>query len=103
MGIIGFAVGIPLIAYVVSPALTRREKTWVDVGGVNEVSVDEPSQLEYIATIRDGYVETKTQTDRLPPFLQCARTSDAGIHGIEGISISNVPATAVCSMPRGMS
>ena len=60
MGVIGFALGIPLIVYVISPALKRREKTWVDVGGVNEVPVGEPAQLEYIATIRDGYVETKT-------------------------------------------
>jgi len=60
MGVIGFSLGIPLIAYVVSPALKRREKTWVDVGSVNEVPVGEPAQLEYIATIRDGYVETKT-------------------------------------------
>ena len=60
MGVIGFALGIPLIGYLISPALKRREKTWVDVGNVNEVPVGEPAQLEYIATIRDGYVETKT-------------------------------------------
>jgi menaquinol-cytochrome c reductase iron-sulfur subunit len=61
MVVLGFAVGIPLVGYVMSPALKRREKTWVDVGGVNEVPVGEPAQLEYIATIHDGYVETKTQ------------------------------------------
>ena len=60
MGVIGFALAVPLVGYVVSPALKRREKTWVDVGSVNEVPVGEPAQLEYIATIRDGYVETKT-------------------------------------------
>lgn len=60
MGVIGFALAVPLIGYVISPTLKRREKTWVDVGDVNEVPVGEPAQLEYIATIRDGYVETKT-------------------------------------------
>jgi menaquinol-cytochrome c reductase iron-sulfur subunit len=60
MGVIGFALAVPLVSYVVSPALKRREKTWVDVGSVNEVPVSEPAQFEYIATIRDGYVETKT-------------------------------------------
>ncbi len=61
MGVIGFALGIPLVGYVVAPALKRRQKTWVDVGGVNEVPVGEPAQLDYIATIQDGYIETKTQ------------------------------------------
>ena len=60
MGVIGFALAVPLVGYVVSPALKRREKTWVDVGSVNEVPVGETAQLENIATIRDGYVETKT-------------------------------------------
>ena len=55
MGVIGFALAVPLVSYVVSPALKRRQKTWVDVGGVNEVPVGEPAQLEYIATIQDGY------------------------------------------------
>ena len=60
MGVIGVGLAVPLVGYLISPALKRREKTWVDVGGVNEVPVGEPAQLEYIATIRDGYVETKT-------------------------------------------
>ena len=42
MGVIGFALAVPLIGYVVSPTLKRREKTWVDVGDVNEVPVGEP-------------------------------------------------------------
>jgi quinol---cytochrome c reductase iron-sulfur subunit, bacillus type len=93
MGVIGFALGIPLIAYIISPALKRREKTWVDVGSVNEVPVGEPAQLEYIATIRDGYVETKThkaiwamkQSDGqvtayspMCPHLGCGYTWDGG-------------------------
>lgn len=60
MAVIGVALAVPLVSYVVAPALKRREKTWVDVGGADEVPVGEPAQLEYIATIRDGYVETKT-------------------------------------------
>jgi menaquinol-cytochrome c reductase iron-sulfur subunit len=60
MGIIGLGLAVPLVGYVISPALKRREQTWVDVGGVDEGPIGEPTQREYIATIRDGYVETKT-------------------------------------------
>jgi len=59
-GVIGLGLAVPLVGYLISPALKRRENTWVDIGSVNEVPVGEPAQLEYIATIRDGYVETKT-------------------------------------------
>ncbi len=59
-GLIGLSLAIPLVEYVISPALKRREKPWVEVGGVDELAPGEPKQLEYVATIRDGYLETKT-------------------------------------------
>ena len=60
-GVIGLSLAIPLVGYVISPALKRRDKPWVEVGGVSDLTAGEPKQLEYVATIRDGYVETKTQ------------------------------------------
>jgi menaquinol-cytochrome c reductase iron-sulfur subunit len=59
-GFIGLGLAVPLIGYVVSPALKRRMQSWVEVGTVDELSVGEPTQLEYVATIHDGYVETTT-------------------------------------------
>jgi menaquinol-cytochrome c reductase iron-sulfur subunit len=59
-GFIGLGLAVPLIGYVVSPALRRRMQSWVEVGTVDELSVGEPKQLEYVATIHDGYVETTT-------------------------------------------
>lgn len=58
-GLIGVSLAIPLVGYVVSPALKRRDKPWVEVGRVDELTAGEPKQLDYVATIRDGYVETK--------------------------------------------
>lgn len=58
-GLIGMSLAIPLVGYVVSPALKRRNKPWVEVGGVDELTAGVPKPLDYIATIRDGYVETK--------------------------------------------
>lgn len=60
-GLIGVSLAIPLVGYVVSPALKRRDKAWVEVGGVDELTAGVPKPLDYIATIRDGYVETKMQ------------------------------------------
>ncbi|HEY7533237.1 MAG TPA: Rieske 2Fe-2S domain-containing protein, partial [Nitrospiraceae bacterium] len=60
-GIIGFSLAIPLVGYVISPALKRRAQSWVDVASVDELSVGEPKQLDYMATVQDGYLETKAQ------------------------------------------
>lgn len=56
-GLIGLGWGIPLVGYVVSPALTRREQRWVDVGGVADSSLGEPRQLDHVTTLRDGWLE----------------------------------------------
>ncbi|MEX5213468.1 MAG: ubiquinol-cytochrome c reductase iron-sulfur subunit [Nitrospiraceae bacterium] len=60
MAVIGVGLAVPLVGYVVSPALKRRKQTWVDIGSVDELPSGEPAQRDYVATIRDGYVETKT-------------------------------------------
>ena len=55
------ALPIPLLGYVISPALKRRERAWVDVGGVGDVPVGEPKQLDHVTTIQDGYLQTRSQ------------------------------------------
>ncbi|MEW6544653.1 MAG: ubiquinol-cytochrome c reductase iron-sulfur subunit [Nitrospirota bacterium] len=58
-GFIGAGLAVPLLGYVVSPAFTRREKPWVPVGRVDDLPVGEPKQLDYITTLKDGWMETK--------------------------------------------
>ena len=60
VGLIGTSLAVPLVKYVISPALKRRDKPWVAVGEVGELTAGQPKQLEYVATIRDGYLEAKT-------------------------------------------
>ena len=60
-GFIGLGLAIPLVGYVISPALKRRRQPWVDVGAVDALPTGVPSQLEYVATVQDGYHETKTE------------------------------------------
>jgi menaquinol-cytochrome c reductase iron-sulfur subunit len=60
-GFIGLGLAIPLVGYLISPALKRRAQSWVDVAATDDLATGAPKQLEYVATIRDGYLETKTQ------------------------------------------
>ena len=60
-GFIGLSLAVPLVGYVISPTFKRRVQSWVDVASVNELPAGIPKQLEYVATVRDGYLETKTQ------------------------------------------
>jgi len=54
-GAIGISVGVPLIGYVSSPALKRRETSWVEVGPTDALPVGEPEELEYTVTVKDGW------------------------------------------------
>ena len=60
-GFIGVSLAVPLVGYLISPAFKRRALTWVDVGASDELATGVPKQLEYVATLQDGYHETKTQ------------------------------------------
>lgn len=60
-GVIGLSLAVPLVGYVISPAFKRRVQSWVDVAALDELSVGKPKQVDYVATVQDGYLETKTQ------------------------------------------
>jgi quinol---cytochrome c reductase iron-sulfur subunit, bacillus type len=58
--LIGLGLAFPLIGYVISPAFKRRKQPWVNVAAAADLSTGVPKQLEYVATVQDGYHETKT-------------------------------------------
>jgi menaquinol-cytochrome c reductase iron-sulfur subunit len=60
-GLIGLSLAVPLVGYLISPALKRRKQQWVDVASAAELQSGVPKQLEYVATVQDGYLESKTQ------------------------------------------
>ena len=60
-GLISGALAIPLLGYVVSPALKRRAQPWVDVGSVDDVPPGEPKQLDHVTTIQDGYLKSQSE------------------------------------------
>ena len=59
--VIAAGLAVPLVGYVISPAFTRREQRWIDIGRENDLAVGEPKQLDYVTTLRDGWMETKVQ------------------------------------------
>lgn len=60
-GVVGMGLGVPLIGALVSPAFSRRRREWVDVGSVEDLPIGRPTQLDHVTTIRDGWMETKSQ------------------------------------------
>ena len=60
-GFIGLSLTVPLVGYLISPAFKRRTQAWVDVAAAGELATGVPTQLEYVATLQDGYHETKAQ------------------------------------------
>ncbi len=55
MGVIGVGLAVPLIGYVASPALKRRESSWNDVGPIDKLISGEPEELEFVNTVKDGW------------------------------------------------
>lgn len=53
--LVGAAVGLPLAAYTVLPALKRQETTWSDAGPVSGLSPEQPKELEVVIAIKDGW------------------------------------------------
>lgn len=55
--VVGVGLAVPLIGSLISPAFTRRRRTWVDVGPVDELPAGRPAQLDHVTTVRDGWLE----------------------------------------------
>ncbi len=60
-GVIGFGLGVPLAGYVSSPALKRREPSWVEVGPTDGLQAGQPEELEYTRTVQDGWRTTASK------------------------------------------
>jgi menaquinol-cytochrome c reductase iron-sulfur subunit len=58
--LIGFSLAVPLIGYVISPALRPRKNAWVPVAKIEELPVDKPKSLDYTMAVKDGWQEKQT-------------------------------------------
>jgi len=57
-GLIGLAVGGPLVGYTILPALKRQKAEWNDVGSVESLEPGIPKEMECIHSISDGWQKT---------------------------------------------
>jgi len=60
MGFIGLALSIPLVGYVISPALRRQERDWAEAGSLKEVTSGDPQPLSIVVTTQDGWIRAAT-------------------------------------------
>jgi menaquinol-cytochrome c reductase iron-sulfur subunit len=58
LGLIGLALSIPLVGYVISPAFRRQAQDWADAGALDELKAGVPRELSYVVTVQDGWLKT---------------------------------------------
>jgi len=52
-------VGIPLIGYLLSPALKRTTAEWIQLGPLSDFSIGTPSQVVFTRFRKDGWIERR--------------------------------------------
>lgn len=57
-GLIGLAMAIPLVGYIVSPSFRRRPEEWLELGLLNNLEKGEPLELSSMVTVDDGWMKT---------------------------------------------
>lgn len=60
-GLIGVALGIPLVGYAVSPATTKKEQHWVELGSTSDFKPLTPTKVEFDVVRKDGWIEEQTK------------------------------------------
>lgn len=60
-GVIGAAIGLPAIAYVVGPALTKAADTWIRLGAVSKVELGNPTLFKTIIETQTGWINAEEE------------------------------------------
>ena len=57
--LIGATLGIPAVAYVISPSLRRNDRdTWISLGLLEAVSLNAPTLFQFTRTVENGWEKT---------------------------------------------
>ncbi len=59
--VIAMAVGFPLVAYTILPALKRRKPEWADAGSLESVQPGVPMELDLVLSVTDGWQKTTSK------------------------------------------
>ena len=60
-GVIGAAIGLPAIAYVVGPALAKATDTWIRLGTVNKVELGTPTLFKTMIQTQTGWINAEEE------------------------------------------
>ena len=60
-GVIGAAIGLPAIAYVVGPALQKETDEWIRLGSVNKVEVNIPALFKTVIEKQTGWINAEEE------------------------------------------
>jgi quinol---cytochrome c reductase iron-sulfur subunit, bacillus type len=60
-GLIGAAVGLPAIGYVVGPALKQSVEEWIRLGAVSKVEVNNPTLFKATIDTQTGWISTQEE------------------------------------------
>ncbi len=60
-GVIGAAIGLPAIAYIVGPALKQTTDTWIRLGTVNKVELSNPTLFKTTIETQTGWINTEEE------------------------------------------
>lgn len=60
-GVIGAAIGVPAIAYVVGPALQKGIDEWIRLGSVNKVEVNIPTLFKTVIQKQTGWINAEEE------------------------------------------
>jgi len=58
-GIIGLILGIPLIGYILSPAIRKHTKEWISIAKIDRIPNDKPQGVEYSTVEVDGWMKNR--------------------------------------------
>ncbi len=60
-GLIGAAIGLPAIPYVMGPALKKESDDWIQLGSVGKVELDMPTLFKTTVETQTGWINTEEE------------------------------------------
>jgi menaquinol-cytochrome c reductase iron-sulfur subunit len=60
-GLIGAAVGLPAIAYIVGPALQQSADLWIRLGAISKVELNNPTLFKTTVQTQTGWINTQEE------------------------------------------
>ncbi len=60
-GLIGAAIGLPAIAYVVGPALKQVADVWIRLGAISKVELDNPTLFKTTVETQTGWISSQEE------------------------------------------